>query len=82
MRDVQKTSEWTARQGMSKRRVRRDTPRGKARCESCRKEMPYDIGSIAWGCVERDLCGACAGREAAQRVIAAVAREMEPNDAR
>jgi hypothetical protein len=36
------------------------------RCDQCRKRLSYQVGSIEWGCLDRDLCGACAGSKAGQ----------------
>lgn len=54
------------------RLVTSSTPRGPAFCEECIEELDYDYGSIRWQHKERDLCGSCAGKEAAAAINAAV----------
>lgn len=64
------TMTWTG--GGTKRLVQRDTPRGLAECRRCGRELDYECGSLHWQAVAEDLCGGCAGIEAAERILARV----------
>jgi ribosomal protein S27AE len=44
-----------------------DVRGAKVFCGGCGDLLEYEVGSIAWSHAERDLCGSCAGTEAAER---------------
>lgn len=61
---------WTLSANWQKRRPWGGLPcRARAHCEECGAALDYDLGSIRWQCVERDLCGWCAGEAAAKRIF-------------
>jgi hypothetical protein len=59
-----------------KRTVQRNTPRGRAHCEKCGAALDYYCGSIVWQCTDRDLCGSCAGAEAAKAALDVFRRKL------
>lgn len=63
---------WTHDANAPRRRVRADMPRGTCHCHNCGERLSYEYGSIAWSCQTEDLCPSCAGKAAAERIVAKV----------
>jgi hypothetical protein len=45
-------------------------------CECCDKLLPYEIGSVSWLSVEKDICAGCEGRNAARGIIGTKMRKI------
>lgn len=54
------------------RRWKRSGPRGTVCCQECGERLDYQYGSIAWECSDKHLCGSCAGKAAAERVMQSI----------